>query len=98
MIDVNPHVGVLLIELLVSESQSLKDKRRVLKSLKDRISNKFNVSVAEVGALDKWQRSILGVSLIANDAKFVDSCLQKVAELVNGEAGVQVTELRLELL
>ena len=53
-------VGTLEFEVLIREAQSLKDKRRAIKSLKDRIRHRFPVSIAEVDALDHWQRSVLG--------------------------------------
>jgi uncharacterized protein YlxP (DUF503 family) len=60
-------VTLLTIELQIPCSQSLKDKRRVLRSLKDRIRSKFNASVAEVAYQDKWQRAVLAVCLVGSD-------------------------------
>ena len=57
-------VGVLQLELSIADAMSLKDKRRVVKSLKDRIAHGHNVSIAEVGALDEHRRSILGVAMV----------------------------------
>lgn len=73
-------VGVLRLELAILDSRSLKDKRRVLKSLKDRLANTFNVSVSEVDALDSWKRAVIGVALVANDGRFVHSCLDKIVD------------------
>lgn len=73
-------VGVLRLELVVPDSQSLKDKRRAIKSVKDRLAHTFNVSVAEVDALDSWQRAVLGVAMVANDGRFVQSCLDKIVD------------------
>jgi uncharacterized protein YlxP (DUF503 family) len=56
-------VGILQLELSIGDAMSLKDKRRVVKSLKDRIAHGHNVSIAEVGALDEHRRSILGVAM-----------------------------------
>lgn len=75
-------VGTLSLRLAVFGSTSLKDKRRVVKSLKDRLSGRFNVSVAEVGSLDHRQQAELGVALVANDAQFVESCLDKIVDYV----------------
>ena len=61
-------VGVLQLELSIPDAMSLKDKRRVVKSLKDRIAHGHNVSIAEVGALDEHRRSILGIAMVGNDA------------------------------
>ncbi len=75
-------VGVLELRVSVFDAMSLKDKRRVIKSLKDRISNKYNVSIAEVGQNDNIRTSTLGVSLVANDSRFVESSLSKIVDFV----------------
>lgn len=75
-------VGVLSLQISVYEARSLKDKRRVLKSLKDRVANKFNVSIAEVGDNDLIRSSMLGVAVVANDSRYVDSVLSSVVEMV----------------
>jgi uncharacterized protein YlxP (DUF503 family) len=71
-------VGVCRVELYIPEANSLKAKRKVIKSLKDRIRQKFNVSVAEIELQDLWQRTILGVATISNDKKQIDAALNKV--------------------
>jgi len=63
-------IGVLQLELSVPDAMSLKDKRRVIKSIKDRIAHHNNVSIAEVGALDEHRRSILGVAMVSNDSRY----------------------------
>ena len=75
-------IGVLQIELDIPEAQSLKDKRRVVKSLKDRISHGHNVSIAEVGALEAHQRSIIAIAMVANEKSYVESGLSKLVDLV----------------
>ncbi len=65
-------VGVLQIEFSVTDAMSLKDKRRVVLSLKDRIAHRHNVSIAEVGALDEHRRCILGMAMVSNDARYVE--------------------------
>jgi len=92
------HLGVLLIELFIPASGSLKSKRRILKSLKDRLRSKFNVSVAEVGYLDKWQRAVLGTCMIGVDKRYLDGSLQAVLSFVEGIRNVEVTKSRIEFL
>lgn len=75
---------------------SLKDKRRVLKSLKDRLHNKFNVSIAEINALDHRQQAILGVAMVANDRRFVDSALSKLVDQIRAHGGVSLVDYELE--
>lgn len=62
-----PTIGVLTLEIHVEDSHSLKDKRHVVKSLKDRLRERFNVSVAEIDYLDSWQRSVVAAVTVAND-------------------------------
>ena len=71
-------VGVLIIDIMIRSSASLKEKRYVLKSIKDKLKHKFNVSVAELDFQDKWQRSELGIALISNEYSHVENSLQKV--------------------
>lgn len=75
-------VGVLTLVLYLPENHSLKGKRGVVRSLKRRVQNKFNVSVAECDDLDNWQRITLGVAQIGNDTAHVDRCLRQVSEFV----------------
>ena len=64
-------IGILRMELVVYEALSLKDKRRVIKSIKDRVRARFNVSVAEVDHLDSRQRATLAIAMVSNEATFV---------------------------
>ncbi len=73
-------VGVLRVRLGVFEALSLKDKRRVVKSLKDRLAAKHNISIAEVDDLDHRQAATLGVVMVSNDARFVDSALCRIVD------------------
>ncbi|MFQ5648485.1 MAG: DUF503 domain-containing protein [bacterium] len=89
-------VGVLRVELFLPDSNSLKAKRGVLASLKTRIRNKFNVSVAEVDNLDKWQRVSLGISLVSNEERFIDLSMSEIMNLINQEGRVEVLDHILE--
>lgn len=62
-----PVIGVLTLEIHVEDSHSLKDKRHVVKSLKDRLRDRFNVAVAEIDGLDSWQRSVVAAVTVSND-------------------------------
>ncbi|MCX5671043.1 MAG: DUF503 domain-containing protein [Planctomycetota bacterium] len=75
-------VGVLQMRLLVREATTLKDKRRVVKSLRDRLRHEFNVSASEVDALDLVQTAVLGVAVVTNDGTFADQVLAKVVDFV----------------
>ena len=91
-------VGLCTVELLIPESQSLKDKRQVLHSLKDRLHGKFNVSVAEVEGQDLWQRAVLGMACVANESKHVNQVLEQALNLIKSLPTVEVVRTHLELL
>lgn len=91
-------IGVCTIELLVTDSNSLKDKRQVVKSLIDRVRNRFNVSISEVEHQDLWRRAVLGIACVATDQQFASTVLNKVIELVEGEPRVVVASCQMEML
>ncbi|MBE3587023.1 MAG: DUF503 domain-containing protein [Thermoanaerobacteraceae bacterium] len=91
-------VGVLVLELRMGEANSLKSKRRVLKSLLDKVKARYNVSVAEVGKQDTWQFSTVGVSFVSNDSAHVHRTLSAVVRFVEGMGTVEVLDVRTELL
>jgi uncharacterized protein YlxP (DUF503 family) len=90
-------VGALRIDLAVYESHSLKDKRRVIKSLKDRLAQRFNVSVAEVDALDSRQRAVLGLAAVGTDTAFVHGCLDKIVDFIRGQPRASLLDYRREI-
>ncbi|MGH7352519.1 MAG: DUF503 domain-containing protein [Candidatus Methylomirabilales bacterium] len=75
-------VGTCRLELRMPHTSSLKEKRQILRSIKDRVRNRFNVSVAEVGYLEEWQRATLAVACVSNEAKVVDEMLSKVVDCI----------------
>lgn len=91
-------IGALTVEIEVPGALSLKDKRHVVKSLLDGIRNKFNVSAAEVGDLDLWQRATLGFAAVANDRAFVDQVLAKVESTIDGEPRCRIIDSSIEFL
>ena len=90
-------VGLLEVHLDVPGAHSLKDKRQVLKSLKDRIRKNFNVSVAEVDDQELWQSAVLGVVIISTDKQFANQVLSQVVNFIerNPEANIRDYHLRL---
>ena len=91
-------IGVLQLEIGIPDAMSLKDKRRVVKSLKDRIAHSHNVSVAEVGALDEHRRSIIGIAMVSNDARYVESQLSKLVDFVRLNPQASLIDYQIELL
>src|SRR5260221_4654130 len=73
-------IGLLTLEIYIPESHSLKDKRQVLRSLKDRLRGKFNVAVAELDGQDSWQRSVVGVVSLSNNNSHLEQSLRNVLE------------------
>jgi uncharacterized protein YlxP (DUF503 family) len=90
-------VGALHLTLVVRESQCLKDKRRVVKSLKDRLRNRFNISVAEVESQDLWQKTELGVAVVGTDERFVASVLQSVENFVRSNPLIELIDTEIEM-
>lgn len=85
-------VGVALIEFYIAGSRSLKDKRQVVKSVSRRIAHRFNVSVAEVGHHELWQRSVIAVSAVAARQKDVDALLHRVTSFAQSVALAEVVD------
>ncbi|HXN65512.1 MAG TPA: DUF503 domain-containing protein [Candidatus Acidoferrales bacterium] len=90
-------VGLLTLELLLPEAHSLKDKRQVLRSLKDRLRKRFNVAVAELEHQDLWQRAVIGIVTLADQAGFVEHALQAVLEDSELQLGRSLVDHQIEL-
>lgn len=91
-------VGLCTIELFLGDSQSLKDKRQILSSLKDRLRQKFNLSVAEIDAQDLWQKGVLALACVANDGRYVNQVLDQAQNLIKSSPVVEIVQSRVELL
>ena len=91
-------LGLCTIELFIADSQSLKDKRKVLLSLKDKLQQKFNLSVAEVDEQDMWQKAVLALACVANDSRHVNQVLDQALNLIRSNPTVAVVQSRVELL
>lgn len=88
------YVGVLQFELLMRDSQSLKDKRRIVQSLKNKLHREHQVSVAEVAALDHHKAAVLGVALTARDAPRCGQVLDAIVEKISNLAEARLGEYR----
>jgi uncharacterized protein YlxP (DUF503 family) len=86
-------VGVLKLTLFLPENHSLKGKRGVIKKIKARVANTFNVSIAECDGHDLWQRAVLGICQVGTDVAHVDGSLRQVVRFIEG---MQVAELGAE--
>jgi len=91
-------VGLCTVELFIPDGRSLKDKRQVLQSVKSRLRDKFNVSVAELGEQDLWQKAILGLACVANESAHVNQVLDQAVNLIRSVPTIQLVRSRIELL
>lgn len=91
-------IGLCRITLALHDNHSLKGKRQVLKSIIGKVKNSFNVSIAEVGENDIWQRAVLGVAAVGNDRHFINSKMDKVTNLIEGLNMAEVISRDLEIM
>lgn len=91
-------IAALSLTLFIPEVASLKGKRKVIMSLKDRIKSRFNVSIAEVGALDMWQRTLLGVVAVANDERMLNSKMDKLLNYIESTGLVEPLGAELDFI
>ncbi len=92
------HVGVCQVQLFLPENHSLKGKRRVLKSLIQRLKNKFNLSVAETGFQDNWQQAVLGFAVLSSDHALVNRALDKILDFIESTGMMVVGDSSLEIM
>jgi uncharacterized protein YlxP (DUF503 family) len=85
-------VGIVMWELHLNGCASLKDKRRIMKSLKDRLHSRFNVSVAETAHQDRWQRGELSCCVVATDRRHAESVLAAADKLVANDRLARVVD------
>lgn len=91
-------VGAAVVELHVHGSRSLKEKRGVVRSVVQRIRNRFNVSAAEVGGQGTWQRAVIGIVTVGHEARAVRAALDHVIEFVEGVGLAELTNSDIEIL
>jgi hypothetical protein len=90
-------VGLLQLELSIPASRSLKGKRRVLKSIKDRARSKFNISIAETDDHDVWDRAVLAVCCVSNDVRHCNEILSKVVNFVESNHESELRDYHIEM-
>jgi uncharacterized protein YlxP (DUF503 family) len=91
-------VGLLKLEIFIGQSGSLKSKRKVIKSLKDKLRSNFNVSVSEVGHQDKWQRAAIAVACVGADKKYINGVLARINDLVAGFHQAELIDTSMEII
>lgn len=91
-------VGTMKIALLLHDNRSLKGKRKVVKSMIDKVKHKFNVSIAEIGSNDKWQMIELGISAVGNDRRHVDASLNNILAFIDSLYLAEIIDSNMEIL
>ena len=92
-------IGVCKIRLRIPQNTSLKDKRRVLKSILTQLKNKFNVSTAEIEDQGLWQLATLGICSVSNDSRFSNEVLSKAADFItNSRFDVEILDYNIEII
>ncbi len=91
-------VGICHLDVIIPENHSLKGKRQVVKKIIDRVRNRFNISIAEVGDNELWQRSQLGLSIVGNDRRFVNSYLDRVVNFIEAMNIADIAHSEFEIL
>ena len=91
-------VGAALVEIHVHGSQSLKQKRGVVRSISQRVRNRFNVAVAEVGGQDTWQRAVLGLAVVGQDGGAAHAQLERIVCFVEDLHLAEVTGSEIQIL
>ena len=91
-------LGLLTLDLHRPEAHSLKSKRQVIKSIKDRVRKRFNVSVAEVGGNDLWQRCDIAVAFVTNESRMADRVFNEIRNLVLNTPSVELINSDIEML
>ncbi|WP_411355487.1 DUF503 domain-containing protein [Peptoniphilus harei] len=91
-------IGICTCEIYIFNANSLKSKRSVVKSIIEKSKNRFNISIAEVGENDKWQKSIIAFSTISNDQRLVEETIEKVINFFDSYSEIEIIKIKREIL
>jgi uncharacterized protein len=91
-------VGICIITFRIHDCRSLKEKRRIVKSLIRKVQNNFNASVAEVGAHDIYQKAQIGFSLVGTDQRVINSKSDKILNMLDGTGLAEIVDSELEII
>jgi uncharacterized protein YlxP (DUF503 family) len=91
-------IGTGKIYMYASWVHSLKEKRMVVKSIKDKVKHRFNISIAEVENLDMHQSIVIGIACVSNSSKHANSCIQNVIEYIEQNTDAVIENIELEVL
>ena len=91
-------LGILQVEFILHDNHSLKGKRKIVKSMVGKVKHKFNVSIAEIGSNDKWQKIELGVSAVGNDRRHIDKSLNTILAFLESLYLAELVDTKMEIL
>ncbi|MBW1721112.1 MAG: DUF503 domain-containing protein [Deltaproteobacteria bacterium] len=91
-------IGILRVELFVHDNRSLKGKRKIVRSLIDKVKNKFNASIAEIGSNDMWQKIELGISTVGNDRRHINASLNTILNYIDSLYLAEIVDSEVEIL
>lgn len=90
-------IGLLQLIIRIPDSSSLKDKRRVLHSLRDRLKDKYNISITEVDEQDKWQKAVLAIAKVDCERKMIDTAFGNIVDFIRNSNNVEIIDYQVEL-
>lgn len=90
-------VGICRAELFIGHANSLKAKRQVVRTIIERARNRFNISIAEVDNLDKWQRATIGIACVSNETARVHEVLNKVVNFIETSGEAELVDYTIEI-
>jgi uncharacterized protein YlxP (DUF503 family) len=92
------NVGYGQIKFFLHGNRSLKGKRKVVKSMRDRVKNKFNVSISEIGDQDEWQSLLIGIAAVSSDSQYLDGLMTKVVDFIDNLHSAEMIDCNIEIL
>ncbi|HHV26429.1 DUF503 domain-containing protein [Anaerosalibacter bizertensis] len=91
-------IGSCTLKIIIYESNSLKDKRHVVKSIIGKIQSRFNVSIAELDLNDSWQTSLIGFACVTNNTSHANKIVSNVLKFVDRDSRVEIIDYNIEIL
>ncbi|MCR2043140.1 DUF503 domain-containing protein [Anaerosalibacter massiliensis] len=91
-------IGSCTLKLIIYESNSLKDKRQILKSIIAKIQSRFNVSIAEIDLNDSWQTSLIGFACVTNNTSHANQIVSNVLKFIDRDSRVEIIDYNIEIL
>jgi uncharacterized protein YlxP (DUF503 family) len=92
------NIGVLQVDLKIGDARNVREKRRIVQSLKSRWRSRHNVSVAEVEYLEHPQQAMLGVAMVGNDSRFLESALAELIEHLKKERRAELLDFQIDII